>query len=419
MNADSSKPRSSKPLDNDHKVDRALLQAAIDLLDHARRPRSQPVPAEVDLSLPSKLIAEGLGEHEALARLAPSVLEQTAQLHHPGYFAHMDPPTPSITWAAALWQVASNQNLLHPDAAPSARQLERRVVEWIVPYFGMQGGHFVPGATISNFTALWAAREVAGVTRVICSDRAHLSVKKSADILGLRYEAVASDDAHQLPIESLKDCSDAAVVLTAGTVGVGAIDPLRQLSHAGWVHVDAAWAGPLRFTTHYASLLDGIEFADSVGFSAHKWLYQPKGAALVLFKDLEPAHRAMTYGGGYLAAPNVGILGSAPAAALPLAATLLAWGQSGLRQRIERDLGKAQQLAGLVNADRRFELWGPGVTGVVVWRPRHQDARSVRQSLTDAWVSLIDIDGEVWFRSVAVNSSADPEHVFDRVAAAL
>ena len=89
-------------------------------------------------------------------------------------------------------------------SAPSARQLEHRVVEWIAPYFAMQGGHFVPGATISNFTALWAAREVAGVTRVICSDRAHLSAKKSADILGLKFEAVASDDAHRLPIESLK-----------------------------------------------------------------------------------------------------------------------------------------------------------------------------------------------------------------------
>lgn len=407
------------PLAGDHQVDRALLQAAIDLLGHARRPRSQPVPTDVDLSLPSSLMDEGLGEYEALARLAPSVLEQTAQLHHPGYFAHMDPPTPAIAWAAALWQVASNQNLLHPDVAPSARQLEHRVVEWIAPFFGMQGGHFVPGATISNFTALWAAREVAGVNRVICSDRAHLSIKKSADILGLGFEVVASDEAHRLPVGALKDCSNAAVVLTAGTVGVGAIDPLGPLSEAVWVHVDAAWAGPLRFTVQHASLLDGIEHAHSVGLSAHKWLYQPKGAALVLFKDLEPAHQAMTYGGGYLAAPNVGLLGSAPAAALPLAATLLAWGRTGLSQRIERDIEKAHHLAGLVNADDRFELWGAAPTGIVVWRPRGRDARSVRQSLSEAWVSLIDIDGEVWLRSVAANASADPQYVFDRVVAAL
>lgn len=405
--------------ETDHQVDHPLLLAAIDLLEHTRRPRSKPVPADVDLSLPSELITEGLGEHEALARLAPSVLKQTAQLHHPGYFAHMDPPTPAITWAAALWQVASNQNLLHPDVAPSARQLERRVVEWIAPFFGMHGGHFVPGATISNFTALWAAREVAGITRVICSDCAHLSIRKSADILGLRFEAMPSDDAHRLPVEALGDCSDAAVVLTAGTVGVGAIDPLGELRHAGWVHVDAAWVGALRFTTQHASLLDGIELADSVGFSAHKWLYQPKGTALVLFRDCEPAHRAMTYGGGYLAAPNVGMLGSAPATALPLAATLLAWGRAGLSERIERDLAKANQLADLVKVDRRFQLWGTPNAGIVVWRPREQDARLVRSSLSDAWVSLIEIDGDVWFRCVAANPNVDPQHVFERVVAAL
>lgn len=112
-------------LDQDHRVDRALLLAAIDLLEQARSPRTMPVPIDIDLSLPSTLLVDGIGESEALRRLASGVLEQTAQLHHPGYFAHMDPPTPAITWAAALWQAASNQNLLHPDAAPSARQPDR------------------------------------------------------------------------------------------------------------------------------------------------------------------------------------------------------------------------------------------------------------------------------------------------------
>lgn len=189
--------------------------------------------------------------------------------------------------------------------------------------------------------------------------------------------------------------------------------------NAGWVHVDAAWAGPLRFTTHHASVLDGIESADSVGFSAHKWLYQPKGAALVLFNYPEPAHRVMTYDGGHLAAANVGLLGSAPAAALPLAATLLAWGQSGLSYRIESDLEKAHQLASLIDAEARFERWGPVVTGVVVWRPRDVDAKLVRDSLTDAWVSLVDIDGEHRLHCVAANASANPQYVFDRVAAVL
>ena len=51
--------------------------------------------------------------------------------------------------------------------------------------------------------------------------------------------------------------------------------------------------------------------ADSVCFSAHKWLWQPKGCGVVMFKDADPAHAAMSFGGGYLATPTVGVLGSA------------------------------------------------------------------------------------------------------------
>jgi hypothetical protein len=38
------------------------------------------------------------------------------------------------------------------------------------------------------------------------------------------------------------------LVLTAGTVATGAIDPLDAGTGAAWRHVDVAWAGPLRLT---------------------------------------------------------------------------------------------------------------------------------------------------------------------------
>ena len=403
----------------DHCVNRPLLNEALDLLEAARKPRSHPVPSTDDLNtLPTKLAEDGIGEVEALRLLAPTVLGQSAQLHHPGYFAHMDPPTPTIAWATALWQAAANQNTLHPDVAPTARLLQSRVIDWLAPFFGMQGGHFTAGGTLANFTAMWAARESGKVKRVICSDRAHLSIAKSAHILGLEYQVVNSDNDHRLPAQVAEDASDAMVVLTAGTVATGAIDPLAR-GNTAWLHVDAAWAGPLRFHDGYGSLLDGIEHADSVGFSAHKWLFQPKGTAVVLFKDADSAHEKMSYGGGYLAAPNVGLLGSAPASALPLAASLIAWGKSGLSTRIELAMKTADTLVTLIDADNRFERWGPNTSGVVVWRPVGRDARAVRNELTDAWVSLVDIDGDCWLRCVAANLSVDPQWVFDRVQAAL
>jgi len=410
----------------DHVADPALLGYALERLSRSRAPAASPLPpgnpALALSALPEHLPEAGLGAEAALELLAGPMLDGSAQLHHPGYFAHMDPPTAAVTWLAALWQAAANQNLLHPDAGPTARALERRLVGWLAPYFGMDGGHLVPGSTVANFTALWAARELRGVRRVLASERAHLSVRKSADILGLRYEAVPSDRRHRLQTTRLPvagdGLGDAVVVATAGTVATGALDPLA-IEGAAWLHVDAAWGGPLVFTERHANLLEGVERADSVGFSAHKWCYQPKGTAAILFRDSAAAHGAMSYGGGYLSAPNIGLLGSAPATALPFAASLLCWGRAGLAERIETGMAAAATFARLVEDGSRFELWGPPETGVVVWRPRTVSAAALRERLRGAWVSVTDIDGEVWLRAVAANPSADPRYVYERAVAAL
>ena len=403
----------------DHIFDRELIDESLDRLENSYRPRTQPVPESPSLMLPDSLPETGIGDSAALDTLAPAVLDTSAQLHHPGYFAHMDPPTPAITWAASLWQVATNQNLLHPDAGPAARSLTEQVVNWLSPSFGMSGGHFVPGSTIANLTALWAARQLKQVTRIAASDKSHLSIRKSAEILGLEYIALPTNPRHEMDISGLTQLDRTALVLTAGTVATGTIDPLIWPDEIAWVHVDAAWTGPLRLTDRFASCLAGIDAADSVGFSAHKWLYQPKGSALVLFRNSHAAHDALSYGGGYLATPNIGLLGSTPAAAVPLAAMLLSWGRTGLVQRIESDMTKANQLAQLIESDPRFLLWGPNQTGVVVWRPVDVEPSDVRNRLENGWVSLTEADGQTWFRSVAANPSADPSYLFDQVSAAL
>lgn len=59
-----------------------------------------------------------------------------------------------------MWSAAMNPNLLHPDTAPTARQLEPLMMSWLAPAFGMHGGHLLPGSTLANLTALWAARDL-------------------------------------------------------------------------------------------------------------------------------------------------------------------------------------------------------------------------------------------------------------------
>ncbi|MBI3688424.1 MAG: aspartate aminotransferase family protein [Actinobacteria bacterium] len=413
--------------------DAAGLRLAVELLGAAAAPPPdpRPVPEQTGPGLPELLPEVGVGPEEALRQLAGPALTGATRLGDPGFFAHMDPPTPWVTWAAALWAASRNQNLLHPDTAPAARTLERLVVGWLAPFLGMRGGHLVPGSSVANLTGLWAAREVAGVREVVCSELAHLSVRKAAHILGLGFRTVPATADHRLDADAVGDVSHAALVLTAGTVAAGAIDPLGMTAGAAragaaWLHVDAAWGGPLRLTRTHAALLDGIERADSVSLSAHKWLFQPKESAAVLFADVATAHEAISFGGGYLSVPNVGVLGSHGASALPLVATLLAWGRSGVEARLDRCMVLAEELADRIEAEPELELFTRPSTGVVLWRPARWPARwpagtdlgAVRSRLTRSFVSLTEVRGEQWFRSVAANPMADPARVVDDMRAA-
>jgi L-2,4-diaminobutyrate decarboxylase len=388
-------------MDEEFAVESDGLHQAVELM-------SRDFAAPPGLHLPIELPRFGIGSTAALNSLAPRILGGAARLGEATSFAHMDPPTPWITWAIALWNASLNQNLLHPSTSPAARQMEERVVAWLAPFFGMNGGHLTPGSTVANLTALWSARECAGITDVIASENSHLSIAKAAHILGLGYRSVPIDangsmDAARLPA----NLSKSALVITAGTTSTGAIDPLGLAGRAAWTHVDAAWAGPLRLSK-YADLLAGIELADSVAVSAHKWLFQPKESALVLFKDTVRAHTAVSFGGAYLATPNIGVLGSHGAAATALLATLLAWGREGLAQRIEHCMDLAQCFTDFVATDKRLDLYAQPQTGIVVWRP--EDERSfdrLTNQLPVGSTSTTTISGVKWFRNVAANPNAE------------
>lgn len=371
----------------------------------------------MSLVLPESLPEAGLGEAEAIRLFGEDIASTSALLGKDDAFAHMDPPPPEVAVKITALNARYNQNLLHPDLSPLASVAEARVVDWIAREFQMSAGHMCGGSTIANLTALWAARE-SGATRVVASKEAHLSVPKAAHILGLPYVAVEVDENGKLAIDALPDLSTAALVLTAGTTGRGAVDPLTdpRMQNASWLHVDAAWGGPLRLT-RYRSVLDGVENAQSISISAHKWLFQPKDSALCLFKEPE-AQRAVSFRGSYLARPNVGVQGSRGAVGLTLLATLMAFGRTGIDERIHHCMSLALDLARRLDEDPRASLRSPPEAGVVNWRPKTGATDALIRSLRGV-ASTVTIDGEVWLRHVAANPNADPERIWERVSAVL
>lgn len=374
-------------------------------LEHALSLLRQTPLERIDL--PESCPETGVGELEALDMLAPHVLGRAALLDRSDVLAHMDPPTPWITWAATLWNARLNQNLLHPATAPFAIEAEKRVIEWLTPFFGMHGGHLCSGSTLANLTALWAAREAKEIKKVVASEAAHLSVKKAAAILGLTYEEVATNSHGQLDPNQLGDISETCLVLTAGTTATGEIDPLALAGLAKWTHVDAAWAGPLRLSPTYSHLLEGIDKADSVAVSAHKWLFQPKDSALIMFREPEVANPSISFGGSYLAAPNIGVQGSRGAAAIPLLALLIAWGRKGFVERIDRTMAMADTLANALSKEEDLSLWAKPKTGITVFRPLIGSTEEFYRRLPEGMLSTCVVEDKKWLRSVAANPLAD------------
>ncbi len=138
-----------------------------------------------------------------------------------------------------------------------------------------------------------------------------------------------------------------------------------------------------------------------------------------MFQNTATAHRAISFGASYLAGSNIGLLGSHGYTALPLAATILAYGVGGLASWGDHEISLAERLVARIESHRDLEQWGTGPgSGVIAWRHKTVDSRTIQSNLEGAFVSVTNINGEDWLRSVAANPLADPDRVVNAVLAA-
>jgi aromatic-L-amino-acid decarboxylase len=177
-------------------------------------------------------------------------------------------------------------------------------------------------------------------------------------------------------------------VATAGTTNTGAIDPLGEIAgvcarHGLWLHVDGAYgAPPILLLDRYQTVRDGLARADSLAVDAHKWLYAPVDAGLVLVRDgaaardtfsLVPAY-LRTDGdedgpGGPVWFSEYGLEQTRPFRALKVWMQLRHLGRDGYRRLIAADLAAAGELRRAIEASSDFELLASGLS-VVCFRHR-------------------------------------------------
>jgi L-2,4-diaminobutyrate decarboxylase len=409
----------------------------------------------------------GAGLESTLELVRQRVVRNSVVVTDPLCAAHLHCPPLLASLAAEAIVSATNQSLDSWDQAPAATHIERRLIAWLADEYGLgqrADGVFTSGGTQSNLMGLLLARDRAaaragfsiaedGITetarrfRIVCSSTSHFSVRKSARILGLGDRSVVevpADEHGRLEparvaavLESLEEVSliPIALVATAGTTDLGAIDPLAPLAqlaeeYGAWFHVDAAVGGALVLSGREAPRLAGIERADSITADFHKLWFQAISCGA--FRDSASLAPALIHA-EYLnpeddeGLPNLvdkSLQTTRRFDALKLLVSLRAHGRRFLGEAVEATLDLAAEAARLVEGEPLLELARPASLNTVLFRyapgwslgPEELDGinDAIRRSLLhggEAVVGRTRLDGRVYLKLTLMNPEATRDDV--------
>lgn len=335
----------------------------------------------------------------------------------PGFIGHMATPLPYFMLPLSRIMMALNQNLVKIETSKAFTPLERQVLGMVhsIVYdrddaFYQENlhnshralGSFCSGGTTANITALWAARNkmfpptesFAGIAReglhraikqsgyqdlaIVVSERGHYSLGKAADVLGIGRANVVSiktDAKSKIDLVALREkCAQlktdnvgiVAIVGIAGATETGQVDPLDEMAaiaqeYKTHFHVDAAWGGPTLMSNTHKHVMRGIELADSVTVDAHKQLYVPMGAGMVVFKSptmlgAVEHHAEYILRAGSKDLGQYSIEGSRPGMAMLVHAAFHIIGRKGYEIMIDQNVEKAKRFARMIDKHPDFEL---------------------------------------------------------------
>jgi glutamate/tyrosine decarboxylase-like PLP-dependent enzyme len=370
---------------------------------------------------------EGFGPFEADPsmlvgdeRFASAFAELTGRLRsnypffHPSYAGQMLKPAHPAAVAGYLAAMLINPNNHALDGGPATGQMEKEAVAALAAMFGLGThlGHLTSSGTIANLEALYVARETHPGLGVAYSEEAHYTHARMCGVLGIEGTSVPADAGGRMDTGALDALLAGGrigtVVATAGTTGLGAIDPVHEIlavarRHGARVHVDAAYGG-------FFTLLAGqpgeagldpapwraIAECDSVVVDPHKHGLQPYGCGAILFSDPEVGRFYLhdspyTYftsdelhlGEISLECSRAG----ASAAALWLTLRLLPLTADGLGRVLAACRRAALGWAALIGESALLELYQPPELDIVCYFPRLPGA--TMSAIDEASVSIL------------------------------
>jgi glutamate/tyrosine decarboxylase-like PLP-dependent enzyme len=243
---------------------------------------------------------------EVIAELTTR-LEENYPFFHPSYAGQMLKPPHEIAAIAYFLAQQINPNNHALDGGPATAKMEREVIADLAAMFGFDPaqtlGHLTSSGTIANLEALWVARSLHPDRAIAYSAEAHYTHSRMCEVIGARGVKIAADREGRMDLDDLRAKlateQIGTVVATAGTTGLGAVDPIADLlalqrDEPFRIHVDAAYGGFFTLLAGEddqalrpsdAAAFRAIARCDSVVVDPHKHGLQPYGCGSVLFRD--------------------------------------------------------------------------------------------------------------------------------------
>jgi glutamate/tyrosine decarboxylase-like PLP-dependent enzyme len=108
------------------------------------------------------------------------------------------------------------------------------------------------------------------------------------------------------------------IVASAGTIDVGAIDPLVEIAaiareFGAWLHIDGAYGGLFALCDEGRSRLAGLDLGDSIALDPHKTMFLPYGIGAVLIRKGELLTQTFSHEADYIRPFGENDVGPSPA----------------------------------------------------------------------------------------------------------
>ncbi|VFQ83273.1 unnamed protein product [Cuscuta campestris] len=371
----------------------------------------------------------------------------------PNFFAFFPATVSSAAFVGEMLSTCFNSVGFNWMASPAATELEMVVMDWLAKMLKLPtsfmfcgtGGGVIQGTTSEAILCtLIAARDRAlravgaehiGKLVVYGSDQTHTAYAKACKLAGIfprniRILPTSRDDNFSLSPRALRRAIEADVAIglvplylcaTVGTTSTTAVDPVNELgeiatTHNIWVHVDAAYAGSACICPEFRHHLDGVERANSLSLSPHKWLLTYLDCCCLWVKEPSLLVRALGTNPEYLRNKRSDLgsvvdykdwqLGTGRRfRSLRLWLVMRSYGVANLQSHIRSDVRLAKVFEGMVRSDPRFEVVVPRAFSLVCFRVNpHEESDDPRCTnlLNMKLVESINSTGRVYVTHTVV-----------------